>query len=311
MKDKFGREINYLRLSVTKRCNLSCSYCGGKKNSDTAELTKEEITALTEVFAEKGIKKVRLTGGEPLMREDIADIAESIKSVKGIETLYITTNGILLSEKAKALKEAGVDGVNISLDTLDSEMYKALTGEDSLGRVLSGIESALSENFKRVRINSVLVRNKNDGEAQKLILLAKENKLDVRFIELMPFSSQGENEKLLVTTAELLERFPFLTPDGKKEEGAAKYYTAEGYSGRIGFISPRSAKFCSSCNRIRVLSDGKIKPCLGNSITFDVRDIIFDKEKLSRRIDEIIFDKPASHHFEDGEKFRNLSLIGG
>lgn len=311
MKDKFGREINYLRLSVTKRCNLSCSYCGGKKNTDTAELTKEEITALIEAFAEKGIKKVRLTGGEPLMREDISDIAKAVKRINGIEALYITTNGILLSEKAKSLKEAGVDGVNISLDTLDREMYKSLTGEDGLGRVLAGIESALAENFGRVRINSVLVREKNDSEAEKLIALARDKRLDVRFIELMPFSSQGENEKLLVTTAELLERFPFLSPEEKKEEGAAEYYTAEGFSGRIGFISPRSAKFCSSCNRIRVLSDGKIKPCLGNSSAYDVRDIIFDKERLSQRIDEIICNKPASHHFEDGEKFRNLSLIGG
>lgn len=311
MKDKFGREINYLRLSVTKRCNLSCSYCGGKKTADINELTKEEITALVEAFSEKGIKKVRLTGGEPLMREDIADIAKAVKNIKGIESLYITTNGILLSEKAKSLKEAGVDGVNISLDTLDREMYKALTGEDGLERVLSGIESALSENFTRVRINSVLVRNKNDGEAERLILLARDKKIDVRFIELMPFSSQGENDKLLITTAQLLERFPFLSPEERKEEGAAEYYTAEGFSGRVGFISPRSSKFCSSCNRIRVLSDGKIKPCLGNGSVYDVRDIIFDKERLSQRIEEIIFNKPASHHFEDGEKFRNLSLIGG
>lgn len=311
MKDKFGREINYLRLSVTKRCNLSCSYCGGKRNAEINELTKEEIRALVEAFSQKGIKKVRLTGGEPLVREDIADIAAMIKSIKGIESLYITTNGVLLYEKAEALKQAGVDGVNISLDTLDSEMYRSLTGEDCLIRVLSGIEKVLSLDFGRVRINSVLVRGKNDSEAEKLILLARDKKIDVRFIELMPFSSQGENEKLLITTDELLERFPYLTPDEKKEEGAAEYYTAEGFSGRVGFISPRSAKFCSSCNRIRVLADGKIKPCLGNSSVYDIRDIISDEEKLSQRIDEIVFNKPVSHHFEDGEKFRDLSLIGG
>ncbi len=311
MKDKFGREINYLRISVTKRCNLNCSYCGSKKSFAENELTLREIGILTEVFASKGIKKVRLTGGEPLLREDIADIARVIKETDGIDSLFITTNAILLEEKVRELKEAGVDGVNISLDTTDKAMYKALTGTDCLDKVLKGFDKALETGFSRVRINSVLVRGKNDSEAEKLITVARENKVDVRFIELMPFSKQGENKELIVTTAELLERFPFLTPDGNTEEGAAKYYTAEGFAGRVGFISPRSGKFCSRCNRIRVLSDGKIKPCLGNERVYDIKQIIEDKEILSSRIDEIIYNKPLSHHFEEGDFFRGLNLIGG
>ncbi|MBE6717124.1 MAG: GTP 3',8-cyclase MoaA [Ruminococcaceae bacterium] len=311
MKDKLGREINYLRISVTKRCNLNCSYCGSKKAAREKELTVEEIKLLTEAFAEKGIKKVRLTGGEPLMREDITEIAQAIKNIHGIEALYITTNATELEKKAAQLKKSGVDGINISLDALDREMYRALTGVDRLSDALKGFYAALGTGFQRVRINSVLVRGKNDGEAEKLISLARDYKTDVRFIELMPFSSQGENRELVVKTAELLERFPFLTPVEEVEEGAAKYYTAEGFRGRVGFISPRSGKFCSECNRVRILSDGRIKPCLGNELTYDIREFIEDKKLLSAKIDEAIFNKPVSHHFEDGENFRGLNLIGG
>lgn len=311
MKDKLGREINYLRLSVTKRCNLNCSYCGNKKNGIENELTLDEIKILTQVLSSKGIKKVRLTGGEPLMREDITDIARAVKKVNGIEHLYITTNAVFLDKKADELKEAGVDGVNISLDTLDCGLYKSLTGTDSLEKVKDGFNKALETGFSSVKINSVLVRGKNDSEAQKLITLAKDNKIDVRFIELMPFSKQGEDERLVIKTEELLERFPFLVPVEEQEPGAAQYYTAEGFSGRIGFISPRSRKFCGSCNRIRVLSDGKIKPCLGNDVTYDIRRYINNKDMLSEKIDEIIYNKPSSHRFEDGEHFRGLNLIGG
>ncbi len=311
MKDKLGREIDYLRISVTKRCNLNCSYCGSKKAAAEKELSVEEIGAVTEAFCEKGIKKVRLTGGEPLMREDIADIARVIKSIKGIESLYITTNGIKLAEKAHALKEAGVDGVNVSLDTLDRKLYKELTGVDCLEKVLSGIHTAQNTGFSRVKINCVPVRGKNDGEAEKLIGFARDFPIDVRFIELMPFSKQGEDASLVITSSELLEKFPFLVPVKEQEAGAARYYTAEVFKGRVGFISPRSGKFCSECNRIRVLSDGKIKPCLGNSLTYDIRGLLCDKKLLSSAIDEIIYNKPVSHHFEEKTDLRGLNLIGG
>lgn len=311
MKDKIGREINYLRISVTKRCNLSCSYCGSKKASYENEMTVEEIRALTAAFAEKGITKVRLTGGEPLMREDITEIARVIKNTDGIKSLYITTNGIRLSEKAEELKNAGVDGVNISLDTMDRAMYKILTGTDNFLNVMKGIEKALELGFSRVRINSVLVKGKNDGEAERLIELARDNALDVRFIELMPFSKQGETRELVVKTPELLEKFPFLIKEEEAEEGAAVYYKAEGFKGRIGFISPRSGKFCHSCNRIRLLSDGKIKPCLGNDKTYDVREFIGNKQLLSEKIVEAIYNKPISHFFEEETNFRGLNLIGG
>ncbi len=311
MKDKLGREIDYLRISVTKRCNLNCSYCGSKRAAAEKELSAEEIGIIVSAFSKKGIKKVRLTGGEPLMREDIVPIAEVIKEVKGIESLYITTNGIKLAEKAGDLKAAGVDGVNISLDTLDAELFRELTGVDRLGDVLSGIEAALEAKFSQIKINCVPVRGKNDGEAERLIGFARDLPIDVRFIELMPFSEEGEDPSLAVPSSELLERLPFLVRVGEQEPGAARYYTAEGFKGRVGFISPRSGKFCSECNRIRVLSDGKIKPCLGSGLTYDIRELLYDEKRLSEKIDEIIYNKPVSHHFEAKTDLRGLNLIGG
>ena len=311
MRDKEGREISYLRISVTKRCNLNCSYCGSKKATADDELTLSEIVTVTEALAEKGITKVRLTGGEPLVREDICDIAREIKRIKGIKELYITTNGILLKEKVKALRDAGVDGVNISLDTLDRELYRSITGVDRLDAVLSGISSALGAGFSSVKINSVLIKGKNDTEAENLINLARENLLDVRFIELMPFSRQGEKEDLVVTEDELLLKFPYLFPCEGNDSSAAKYFTASDFCGRVGFISPRSHKFCGKCNRIRLLADGRLKPCLGNNTVYDIRPFIGDRELLSEKIEEIIYNKPLSHHFEDGENFRGLNLIGG
>ncbi len=311
MKDKYGRDISYLRISLTKRCNLNCSYCGSKRSSDINELSAEEVIVYTQAFASLGITKVRLTGGEPLMREDIAVIVREIKKIDGIDSVYITTNGILLEEYADELKNAGIDGVNISLDTTDRDMYKSLTGVDGFDRAFAGFHKALETGFGSVKINSVLVRGRNDCEAEKLIDLARKHRTDVRFIELMPFSKQGEQKELVVKTDELLEKFPFLFPCEKNEEGAARYYTADGFSGRIGFISPRSRKFCDSCNRIRLLSDGRIKPCLGNDITYDVRKYVGNRELLTEKIAQAVFNKPASHHFEDGDNFRGLNLIGG
>ena len=311
MRDKWGREINYLRISVTKRCNLNCSYCGSKAASYENELTLSEITAITRVLAEKGITKVRLTGGEPLIRDDLCDIAREIKKISGIKELYVTTNGILLKEKARALKTAGVDGVNISLDTLDGEIYRSLTGTDKLSEVLDGINEALSTGFSSVKINSVLIKGRNENEAERLIGLARKKPLDVRFIELMPFSGQGEKEELVVTENELLGKFSYLSPCNSEDASVAKYYTADDFQGRVGFISPRSHKFCSKCNRIRLLADGRLKPCLGNDTAFDIRPFIGSNELLSEKIDSIIFNKPLAHHFEDGENFRGLNLIGG
>lgn len=296
MKDNFGREINYLRVSVTQRCNLNCIYCGSEK-PDTDEMTVKEIKKAVSAFAKLGITKVRLTGGEPLVRNDIADIASEIKKIDGIKKLVITTNGVGLYEKAKMLKSAGVDAINVSLDSLDREKYKHLTGRDVLDEVLKGIYFA--SEIMPVRVNSVLIRGENDKEAKDLIYLAKDRKIDVRFIELMPFSETGENEKLIIKAEEILEKFPFLKPVRmNKETSVAKYYEADGFRGQIGFITPVSDKFCDECNRIRLLSNGKIRPCLGHNEVFDIREYLNDEEKLIEEIKKAVLSKPKGHNFE-------------
>lgn len=311
MKDNLGREINYLRISVTQRCNLSCVYCGSEKPC-VDEMTPDEIERIVKIFALYGINKVRITGGEPLVRDDIAKIVSKIKKISGIEKIVLTTNGVRLFEYASALKKAGVSAVNVSLDSLDRENYKSLTGTDALQKVLDGIERAEQCSLK-VRINSVLIRGKNEKEAGALIALAKDRNIDVRFIELMPFSKETDNEGLIIKGREILEKFSFLKPvETKKEQSVAKYYEADGYKGRIGLITPVSENFCSSCNRIRLLSDGKLRPCLGHEETFDLREYFDDEEKMSQIIKQAVLSKPTGHEFSCGYgKTHAMNKIGG
>lgn len=312
MKDNYGREINYLRISLTQRCNLNCIYCGCEK-PDTNELSAEEIETIVKAFSKLGIIKVRLTGGEPLMRTDIAEIIKRIKSVEGIQKLVMTTNGVGLSKKVRSLKESGLDAINISLDSLDKEKYKKLTGRDTLSDVLSGIDKALEIGLTPIRINSVLIRGENDNEAAALIELVRNKKIDVRFIELMPFSEKGKNEKLVIKADEILKNHSYLLPvNSSRNEAVAKYYTAEGFKGQIGFITPVSDKFCDKCNRIRLLSDGKLKPCLGHNEVFDLRNYIDNEEKLMDIIQKAIFSKPMGHNFECAYgNLHAMNKIGG
>lgn len=316
MIDSYGRKIDYLRVSLTKRCNLNCSYCGAECEKDT-ELTAEETEKIVAAFAKLGITKVRLTGGEPLLRSDICEIAERIGRLDGIKKLAITTNGVLLSKYAQRLKNAGVNAVNISLDTTDKKQYEKITGFDLLGKVYEGIDEAERVGLSPIRLNAVLIRGENDDQAEKLISIAKERKIDVRFIELMPFSDEGENEKLVIKGEEILRAFPFLKPfedsgKGDFEKSVARYYTAEGFKGRIGFITPVSEKFCADCNRIRLLSDGKVRPCLGNSEVFDLMPYIDDEELLFEKVKEAILTKPTEHKFSCSYGHSHgLNKIGG
>ena len=316
MIDSYGRKINYLRVSVTKRCNLNCSYCGACNEKDDAELTAEQIERLVKAFADCGITKVRLTGGEPLVRRDICDIAERISKIDDIKKLALTTNGIRLKELAKPLKEAGVSAINISLDTTDEKQYKQLTGFDGLQKVFEGISECESVGLSPIRLNAVLIKGQNDSQAESLINIAKDRKIDVRFIELMPFSDEGENENLVIKGEDILKQFPFLkaVPSDKTdfEKSVARYYEADGFKGRIGFITPISDKFCSECNRIRLLSDGKVKVCLGNDEVIDLIDVIDDEELLKERVKEAILSKPMEHKFNCGYgKNHGLNKIGG
>ena len=316
MIDSYGRKINYLRVSVTKRCNLNCSYCGACNEKDSTELTAEQIERIVKAFADCGITKVRLTGGEPLVRRDICDIAERISKIDGIKKLALTTNGIRLKELAKPLKEAGVSAINISLDTTDKKQYKELTGFDGLQKVFDSIAECESVGLSPIRLNAVLIKGQNDTQAESLISIAKDRKIDVRFIELMPFSDEGENENLVIKGEDILKQFPFLKADPSDktdfEKSVARYYEADGFKGRIGFITPISDKFCSECNRIRLLSDGKVKVCLGNDEVIDLIDVIDDEELLRERVKEAILSKPMEHKFNCGYgKNHGLNKIGG
>ena len=316
MIDSYGRKINYLRVSVTKRCNLNCSYCGACNEKDNTELSAEQIEKIVRAFAQCGITKVRLTGGEPLIRKDICNIAESISRIDGIKKLALTTNGINLKEYAKSLKDAGVTAVNISLDTTDPEQYKELTGYNGLSKVFEGIDECEKAGLSPIRLNAVLIKGQNDIQAENLINIARDRKIDVRFIELMPFSDDGENENLIIKGEDILKQFPFLkpvaTPKNDFEKSVARYYEADGFKGKIGFITPISAKFCSECNRIRLLSDGKVKACLGNNEVINLMDVIDNEELLTKRVREAILSKPMEHKFTCGYgTSRGLNKIGG
>ena len=316
MIDNYGRKINYLRVSVTKRCNLACSYCGACKENADSELTPEQIGKIVKAFADCGITKVRLTGGEPLVRKDICSIAERISCIPTVKKLALTTNGIKLREFAKPLKEAGVTAVNISLDTTDDKQYKSITGFDGLGRVFEGIEECEKVGLSPIRLNAVLIKGQNDSQAESLINIAKDRKIDVRFIELMPFSDEGENKNLVIKGEEILKQFPFLKPVSSSatdfEKSVARYYEAENFKGRIGFITPISDKFCHECNRIRLLSDGKVKACLGNDEVIDLMDVIDDEELLRKKVREAILSKPMEHKFSCGYgASHGLNKIGG
>ena len=319
MKDSLGREIDYLRISLTESCNLRCIYCmpeGVAPKVCGETLTKENIFDIVEVAVELNIKKIRLTGGEPLLRQDIVEIVQGIKD-RGIEKIYITTNGILLSEKIEKLKKAGLKGVNISLDTLDREQFNYITRGGDLERVLQGIEKALNLNLE-VKINSVIMKDINENAIEELVKLTLNNQLDVRFIELMPI---GQGKKFTgISNNEIYDRlektFEF-DRDYKEIKGVSTYYKLKDSEGNIGFISPINSCFCETCNKIRLTSDGVIKRCLnskGNTNIKESLDKNVEKEEIKEILEQEIFKKPEKHLFgkeNKDEELKNMNAIGG
>lgn len=287
MKDRLGREIECLRISVTQNCNLRCIY-SRLENNNTGDasicnyryscpitLTAVEFNIIVKVFAALGIKKVRITGGEPLTRPDIRSIIERIASIPGIEDLSMTTNGVYIGDMAAMLKEAGLKRLNISLDTLKADRFYNITG-GSLDRVLQGIKKSLDIGLSPIKINTVLIKGINDDEVDDFISLTKDNPIDVRFIELMPVDKFGEkNLNKIVDNYDIISSHPELSLcDDRTESLPARFYFIEGYKGRVGFISPVCHKFCASCNRIKLSCDGKIKPCLGNNGEVDILNVL-------------------------------------
>ncbi|MGI6745053.1 MAG: GTP 3',8-cyclase MoaA [Acutalibacteraceae bacterium] len=313
MTDSFNRKITYLRLSVTERCSEKCIYCSKSEGKcpKESELSAESFVKIARACALIGISKVRLTGGEPLLRRDFIQIVSGISSLNTYKDISLTTNAQLLKEQAHALKKAGINRCNISLDSLRDEAYNEMTGGD-LQKVFRGIKAAFQERMTPVRLNTVLIKGKNDLEIDSFIELARKYPVDVRFIELMPMgdaSFEGiSNEKILADR-------PYLKPVELTEDysGPAKYYSSSGFAGKVGFISPISHSFCESCNRIRVTSDGFIRPCLGDTAEYSLKEALTGStEDLARLIFDIIRKKPQRNSFSDSfQTNRKMNQIGG
>ena len=315
MKDNFDREIYYLRLSVTDLCNLRCIYCmpenGVEKLSHDDILSIEEITEIVRAAAACGISKVRVTGGEPLVRNGIVDICRRISGIPGIRELCMTTNGILLPKYAADIKAAGVKRLNISLDSIDPDTYRKITRTGTLDSALDGVRTALETGFDAVKINAVLIGGVNDGEILSLLELTRRYNVDVRFIEVMPIGECADwAESRFISASHVLELAPCLNDAGI--DGVAKLYKLPDGLGTVGLISPISSHFCPTCNRIRVAADGMLKPCLHSAEEINLRGL--RGSELERVIRSAISMKPRKHMLDAGEisaSARNMNAIGG
>lgn len=322
--DSFDRPINYLRLSVTDRCNLRCLYCmppegiGWLPHGDI--LRYEEILIIARAAAELGISKVRLTGGEPLVRADLNKLVSMIAGVRGIDDISLTTNGMLLARHARELKDAGLRRVNVSLDSLDPGNFRRITRYGELDEVLRGIEAAHAAGLEPIKINMVAMRGVNDQEILDFARKTLDDGWHVRFIEFMPVGErQDEAERRFIPIAEIMER---LKPLGRIEphrlagNGPAKYYRLPGASGTIGFIGPVSEHFCFQCNRLRLTAEGKLRPCLLSDEEIDLREPIrrgASVEAIQHLIGRAIAAKPKGHNLALGTAphNRNMCQIGG
>ena len=322
MFDSTRREIHYLRLSVTDLCNLRCRYCmpdGVEKLEREAVLTYEEFLRLAALFAQCGIDTVRVTGGEPLVRKNVAQLVAGLKNIPGIRKVTMTTNGILLAQQLPALLAAGLDSVNISLDTLRPEVFRQITARDEFAAVQAGLQAALESGIP-VKLNCVPQAGVNEGELEDLAALAENRPLQVRFIEMMPIGYGAAMP--CISGPELRQRFarrwPELQPltEAAFGDGPAVYYTVPGWQGSIGFIAAVHGKFCASCNRVRLTSQGFLRPCLASEAGCDLRALLrsgADDTQLLAAIRETIWAKPREHHFEDSSMptTRGMYRIGG
>ncbi len=320
MIDQFKRSIHYLRLSVTDLCNLKCQYCmpegGVDKKAHQDILRIEDYLRLVEEMTSLGVDKVRLTGGEPLVRKGIVDLVEGIAKLEGIKDLAITTNGVLLKKYAEELKNAGLTRVNVSIDTLDPDKYREITRGGNIEDVLGGIEEARRVGLLPIKLNVVLINGFNTDEVEDFIRLADED-MDVRFIELMPIGQVANWSKdKFISNEKLLEKHRdwFVMEDGE-QYGPAKYYQKKDGKGRVGFINPISNHFCSTCNRVRMTADGKLKLCLHTNEEYDLKPLLEeDSDTIRKTLQEYIAKKPERHHMNDQEFqpiVRDMNRIGG
>jgi cyclic pyranopterin phosphate synthase len=326
LTDRFGRTVDYLRLSVTDRCDFRCVYCMAEEMTflPRAEvLTLEELQRVAAAFVSLGVRRIRLTGGEPLVRRGIEQLAAGISALPGLDELTLTTNGARLRQFARPLRDAGVRRLNISLDSLDPQRFATLTRTGKLADVLDGIQAAREAGFQRIRLNSVILRGRNDDEVPELVDFALSNNCDIAFIEEMPLGQIAEHSRseAFVSSAELREliaaRFELL-PAADVTAGPSRYWQVAGSARRVGFISPHSHNFCHLCNRVRVTVEGRLLLCLGNEHSVDLKPLLRefpeDDQPLREAIVAAMAIKPERHHFShepEEQLVRFMNMTGG
>lgn len=328
LSDKYGRTIRDLRLSLTDRCNFRCFYClpSGKPalaRKDTI-LSFEEIFHISRIFVSLGIEKIRLTGGEPLIRRDVPLLVEKLSALKPkLKDIALTTNGFDFPRYAEALKHAGLDRVTLSLDSLQRERFKEITGVDALDRALAAIDAAKEFGFEPVKVNAVIVRGRNDDELADFARFAREKSITMRFIEFMPLDSdQNWTREAMVSGAEMRDRinevFPLTLKETKRGAGTSwKYTFADGSPGEIGIIAPVTDMFCGQCSRVRLTADGQIRTCLFSVKEHDLRSLIRSgagDEEIAAFIESCVYQKEAGHNINDKDfvqPSRTMSFIGG
>lgn len=323
--DKFGRRISYIRLSITDRCDFRCTYCMGEEMTflpRSEVLSLEECVRLVAAFIGLGVNKVRITGGEPLVRRDALWLLEQLGTMPGLEQLVLTTNGSQLERYAVPLKAAGVARLNISLDTLDPERFRRITRVGDLSKVLRGIEAARRAGFERTKLNTVMMRGSNDDEFVRLVEFAVREELDISFIEEMPLGDiMGRNTTYISSSeaqARLAETFT-LAPSSESSGGPARYWRIPGSKTRVGFISPHSHNFCDTCNRVRITAKGELYPCLGQNDSVALLPLLRDRSAPSGALRQAIIDsmgiKPLGHDFTaqmlQPQVVRFMSMTGG
>jgi len=324
LTDKFGRNIEYLRLSVTDRCDLRCNYCLPEGFKDFGEpkewLTFDEIERVIRLFGELGTKRIRLTGGEPLVRKNIPELAARLSNLPGIEDLSISSNATRLQKQALPLKQAGISRINVSLDTLQVDRFKEITGGGKLEKVINGLLAAKEAGFHPVKINMVVMRGVNDDEVEDMVQFCIDHDFTLRFIEAMPMGDTGrEANKQYIPLDEIHDRLAkkyTLTKANMNGGGPARYVRVNDTELRIGFITPISQHFCDTCNRVRLSVDGTLYLCLGQNDSYPLRELMragITDEELKQHIVKAIDLKPEKHEFSDKpEKLvRFMSMTGG
>lgn len=325
LTDRFGRTVNYVRLSVTDRCDFRCVYCMAEEMTFLPRnqvLTLEEIARVAKTFVSLGTEKIRLTGGEPLVRRDILELVKEIGSY-GLRDFAMTTNGSQLPTMAEQLRKAGLKRLNISLDSLDADKFHRITRTGRLSQVLDGIDAAKEAGFEGIKLNTVVMKGGNDQEVPELVEFARQKKVDITFIEEMPLGEISEHDRgeVLCTSDEvrdIISQRHKLVPTPEDSGGPARYFRMPDSDIRVGFISPHSHNFCSTCNRVRLTVEGRLLLCLGNEHSVDLRRVLRGHPENDDKLREAIINsmdlKPERHHFSadgDVQILRFMNMTGG